>query len=112
MPSDRLSVVAFRQIDALARRAREIVRANVPLVESFLAAAGDALECVPSDATIAFPRFRDGRDAAPFAARLFEEHGIAVVPGAFFDSPVHFRFSFGGATAPLAEALAAIRGSL
>jgi len=107
MPADRLSVVAFGEIPRLAWRARRIVEANAPLVSSFLAGR-EELECSPSQATIAFPRFADGRDSGPFAERLFRDHGVAVVPGSFFDSPSHFRISFGGATAPLEEGLEAI----
>ncbi|HLN81449.1 MAG TPA: pyridoxal phosphate-dependent aminotransferase, partial [Thermoanaerobaculia bacterium] len=62
MPSDRISVVAFRNLDRLAQRSRRIVEANSALVAAFLARRPE-LECVPSHATIAFPRFRDGRDA-------------------------------------------------
>lgn len=104
MPSDRISVVAFRNLDRLAQRSRWIVEANSALVAEFLSRRPE-LECVPSHATIAFPRFRDGRDSGPFADRLMREHGVAVVPGAFFDSPAHFRLSFGGAMAALEKGL-------
>ena len=33
-----------------------------------------------------------------FVERLFASHSVAVGPGRFFDSPAHFRISFGGAT--------------
>ena len=111
MPADRLSVVAFRNLDRLAERARRLVEANGRVVTDFLAARPD-LECVPFHATIAFPRFGDGRDAAAFADRLMRDYGVAVVPGSFFDSPSHFRVSFGGATEALAEGLAAIAACL
>ena len=111
MPSDRLAVVAFREIDRLAQRARRLFLANAPLVASFLLGRPE-LECAPSRATIAFPRFRDGRDASPFVDRLFAEHGVAVVPGRFFGSPSHFRIAFGGETATLARGLDAIAESL
>jgi aspartate/methionine/tyrosine aminotransferase len=111
IPSDRLSVVAFREIDRLAERARRLFLANSSLVASFLLVRPE-LECVPSRATIAFPRFRDGRDASPFVERLFTAHGVAVVPGAFFDSPSHFRIAFGGATEALKKGLEAISSCL
>jgi aspartate/methionine/tyrosine aminotransferase len=111
IPADRLSVVAFRNLDRLADRARKLFESNRPLVESFLD-GHDELECVPSPATIAFPRFADGRDAGSFVERLFREHGVAVVPGTFFDSPLHFRISFGGATALLERGLEAIADCL
>lgn len=111
MPADRISVVAFRHIDRLADRARRLVDANAALVASFLAER-EELECVPSNATIAFPRFRDGHDASPFVERVFTEHGVAVVPGPFFDSPSHFRIAFGGETAALEKGLVVIGACL
>jgi len=44
--------------------------------------------------------------------RLFQEHRVAVAPGRFFDSPAHFRLSFGGATGNLRRGLAAIAATL
>jgi aspartate/methionine/tyrosine aminotransferase len=111
IPADRLSVLAFRNLDRLAERARRLVDANSRLVREFLARRPE-LECVPPNATIAFPRFADGRNAAPFADRLLRERGVAVVPGSFFDAPSHFRIAFGGATAALEESLRAIDGCL
>jgi hypothetical protein len=111
IPADRLSVVAFRNLDRLAERAHGLVKRNSALVAAFLGRRAE-LECVPSQATIAFPRFADGRDSGPFADRLMREHGVAVVPGSFFDSPSHFRLAFGGATETLAEGLAAIAACL
>ena len=107
IPSDRLSVVAFEYLDRLAERARALIEANSQLTAEFLAGRGE-LEYVSSSATLAFPRFRDGRDADPFVHRLFEEHRVAVSPGRFFDSPSHFRLSFGGATDSLRRGLDAI----
>ena len=107
MPADRLSVLAFRHLDRLAGRARRLVAANIPAVESFLAGRRE-LECVASRATIAFPRFADGRDSSAFADRLLAEHGVAVVPGRFFSSPPYFRISFGGETPALEAGLEAI----
>jgi aspartate/methionine/tyrosine aminotransferase len=111
IPADRLSVLAFRDLDRLAARARRIVDANSRLVDAFLARRPE-LECVSPAATIAFPRFVDGRDSAPFAERLLRYHGVAVVPGAFFDLPAHFRIAFGGATDALEEGLRAIEETL
>ena len=107
IPSDRLSVVAFREIDRLAERARALFLANSSLVASFLLGRPE-LDCAPSRATIAFPRFRDGRDASRFVETLLANHGVAVVPGSFFDSPAHFRIAFGGASESLERGLTAI----
>jgi aspartate/methionine/tyrosine aminotransferase len=104
-------VLAFRDLDRLAARARRIVDANSRLVDAFFARRPE-LECVSPAATIAFPRFVDGRDSAPFAERLLRYHGVAVVRGAFFDLPAHFRIAFGGATDAVEEGLRAIEETL
>jgi aspartate/methionine/tyrosine aminotransferase len=111
IPADRLSVLAFQHLGRLAERARALIEPNSRFVSDFLAAHPE-LECVPSRATIAFPRFRGGRDAGPFIQRLFEEHGVAVAPGRFFDSPAHFRLSFGGAADKLGQGLASLASCL
>jgi aspartate/methionine/tyrosine aminotransferase len=83
------------------------VKANTRLVASFLSGRPD-LQCVASRATLAFPRLMDTEDAHDFARRLLEHYGTAVVPGAFFGAPPHFRISFGGATDHLVRGLDAI----
>ena len=107
IPADRLAVLAFRHLDDLALRARRLIETNSGLVAGFLASRTD-LESVASSSTIAFPRFKDGRDAGSFVERLMRGHGVAVVPGSFFEAPAHFRVSFGGATERLERGLAAI----
>jgi aspartate/methionine/tyrosine aminotransferase len=107
IPADRLSVVAFGHLNSLAKRTRRLVEDNTRLVRTFLAGRAE-LSCVESRSTIAFPRLLGVSDSTELVRRLFEESGVAVVPGSFFDSPAHFRLSFGGATEPLASGLAAI----
>jgi aspartate/methionine/tyrosine aminotransferase len=111
IPADRISVVAFRNIDRLAERAQRLLARNAPLVRAFVDSRTE-LECVPSSATIAFPRFHDGRDASPFIERLLRERSVAVVPGSFFESPTHFRIAFGGATETVEKGLEAIAACL
>jgi len=111
IPAERLSVLAFRNLDALSRRARNIIDPNRRLFAEFLRSE-PLLECSPPAATIAFPRFRDGRDAGPFARRLFDRYGVAVAPGSFFGMPRHFRISLGGSTPLVREGLEAVRRCL
>jgi aspartate/methionine/tyrosine aminotransferase len=111
IPAERLAALAFGRIAELSERTRRLIEANAALVSAFLARS-PALECVPSRATITFPRFQDGRDAGPFAQRVFSEHGVAIVPGAFFEEPAHFRLSLGGATDKLQKGLAALASCL
>jgi aspartate/methionine/tyrosine aminotransferase len=111
IPSERLAEAAISNLDRLADRARAILEPNRRLWRAFLADRPE-LECVPSPSSIAFPRFADGRDAAPFAERLQAEEGVAVAPGTFFGAPSHFRVSLGGTTDALAHGLDAITRSL
>jgi aspartate/methionine/tyrosine aminotransferase len=111
IPSDRLSVLALRNIDRLTARAHRIVSANKERLHRFLGSSRD-LVCVPPQGPLAFPRFRDGRETGPFVRRLFEEQGVAVAAGTFFDSPSHFRVALGGDPAVVEEGLAAIARSL
>jgi len=107
IPAERLALVAFGNLDLLAERARGIIEPNRRLFARFLAEQ-PSLQCAPSAATIAFPRFSDGRDSGPFVRRLFEQHGVAVAPGSFFGIPSHFRVSLGGSPSLLREGLEAI----
>jgi len=104
IPADRASVFAFQHLERLAVRARALIEANARLVAAFFAVRPE-LECVPSRATIAFPRLAGAEDASDFAKELLARYGTAVVPGAFFGAPAHFRISFGGATDRLALGL-------
>jgi aspartate/methionine/tyrosine aminotransferase len=107
IPADRLSVLAFAHLSSLSARAGRIVERNSGLVRDFLAGRPD-LECAPFASTLAFPRIRGVADSDAFVDRLFAATGTAVVPGRFFDSPAHFRISFGGPTDQLEKGLAAI----
>ena len=107
IPTERLAALAFRHRDRLADRTRTLLAANRGLWRDLLARVPE-LACVGSDASIVFPRFADGRDAAAFAARLFDREGVAVAPGAFFGAPAHFRVALGGDTEKLRAGLEAI----
>ena len=111
IPADRLAVLAFRHLDSLARRSRAIIETNAALLAAFLASHRE-LECVPSRSIIAFPRLAGQADAGPFVRRLFERHGTAVVPGAFFGEPAHFRISCGGSTEAFSRGLEALAAAL
>lgn len=107
IPSDRIALVAFRHLDALAARAAAIVRANRAKTGAFLAARSE-LECAAPAATLAFPRLRGAADAGPFAEALFAATGVAVAPGHFFGRPEHFRIALGGEPDTVAAGLDAI----
>ena len=109
--AERLAVLAFQHLDALAARARAILARNKALADAFLQARPD-LEWVPSSATVVFPRIRGVADAAPFVERLMRERGTAIGPGVFFDAPAHFRVGYGGDTEKIREGLERLGGAL
>ncbi len=111
IPTERLALLAMQQLDGLRERAHRLIAANRPLFAAFLERQ-PALQCAPSSVTIAFPRFRDGRDAAPFVEKVWNDDRVALVPGSFFDLPSHFRVSLGGATEALREGLDAMERAL
>ncbi len=94
VPSDTLSVAAFRQLDKLAARTRSMLEPNIKLVHQFLREHEDLLECVvPKSSMTVFPRLKREADSEPLHDRL-REFETSIVPGKFFESPRHFRLGF------------------
>ena len=108
LPAERMAVVAFQRLDALVARARGIIRPNAERVKQFLSAR-PGIEWVPPDGgTMVFPRIPGVRDTRQLAVDLMEQHGTAVVPGAFFDAPEHIRIAFGADAATVSAGLTAL----
>lgn len=111
-PADRLAALAVSRRAALLDRAKSILGANLNLAHTFLA-NHPALEVPePPGSSVVFPRIHGRADAGPFIQALLENHGVAVAPGRFFDSPAHFRISLAGANEALVTGLAAISRTL
>ncbi len=111
IPAERLSVIAFSQLERLAARARAIVEPNVATLRGFLAATPE-LQGFVQQGTVAFPRLSSGGDATILAERLARERETAVVPGRFFEAPAHFRIGIAVAPDVLAQGLSAISATL
>jgi aspartate/methionine/tyrosine aminotransferase len=107
-PADRLSTLAFAQIDALGARAAGLLSANLDVTRAFFAEQPRLEIAVALAATVTFPRLRGVADTQPLVTRLFETTGVAVAPGHFFGAPDHFRISLAGRTADLREGLACL----
>ena len=108
LPAERIGVVAFQHLDALAERARGIIRPNAERVSRFLSAR-PGIEWVPPDGgTMVFPRIPGVRDTRQLASDLMVRHRTAVVPGAFFDEPEHIRIAFGADAATVSAGLIAL----
>lgn len=110
--AERLSVVAFAELDRLHARARSILGLNFPQVRAFVEARRELEWIEPTAGTVCFPRLRGVTDTSRFAARLLEERETAVVPGAFFQAPSHFRLGFSGSPETVGPGLQAIAAAL
>jgi aspartate/methionine/tyrosine aminotransferase len=94
MPSEALSLAAFRQLSALTARSRSILEPNLRRVHAFLAEHADLLDCVvPRRSMTVFPRLRNEEDSEALHDWL-RDHETSIVPGKFFEEPRHFRLGF------------------
>lgn len=109
---ERLSVIALRQIDEIAARAKALLDRNRALLNAFLDTRDD-LECVrPQFGTVMFPRLRSGENAERVCRLLREKYETTVVPGHFFERPTHFRVGIAGPTDVLEAGLARLGQAL
>ncbi len=105
MPSDALSVAAFRHLEKLEARTRAMIEPNAELVRRFLREHEDVLGCVvPPRSMIVFPRLKHHDDSEPLHDRL-RRFDTSIVPGKFFEAPRHFRLGFAVKTEDVAAGL-------
>lgn len=112
VPIERLSLLAFQQIDRLADRARAIALRNLDIFRVWMAGMTRLEMPGPARATIVFPRITDLDDTREFALALQREHDVAIVPGHFFGEPRNIRISLAGRPDVLKEGLARLAGFL
>jgi hypothetical protein len=93
-PSDRLATFAFAHLDRLAARARAILEPNLHILSAFIDARPAIEWTRPDGGNVAFPRLAGVVDTGPLTEHLAVEHDTAIVPGAFFEMPAHFRVAF------------------
>jgi aspartate/methionine/tyrosine aminotransferase len=92
---ERLSVLAFQQIEEIARRAHDLLDRNRRLLNEFLDSRNDLETIRPEFGTIMFPRWKGG-NTDKLCAVLQDKYETSVVPGRFFGMPAHFRVGLGG----------------
>ena len=108
---ERLSVIAFRQIDELAARAKGVLDRNRQMLNEFLETREDLETVRPEFGTIAFPRVRRGT-ADELCRLLREKYETSVVPGRFFEMPEHFRIGIAGDSEMLSQGLSRLGDAL
>lgn len=94
IPAERMSVIAFAQLERLADRARRVIETNLPVFTAFLART-PGVEGFAQRGTVAFPRLRSGEDARGLTDTLLQQYQTAIVPGHFFEAPSHMRIGLG-----------------
>jgi len=109
--AERMSVIAFDHLTQFRQRAQSLLAANRALIDSFLDLRRD-LECFrPVAGTVFFPRLTHG-DPEAFFNLLRDKYETTVVPGTFFEMPMHFRIGIGGETAALRAGLDRLSAAL
>jgi aspartate/methionine/tyrosine aminotransferase len=107
-PAELLSVMAFRKLEGIRKRAMRLVEMNRGIYREFALKRGYE---VHEYGTVAFPRVMDGT-ANALCETLREKYETAVVPGAFFGMPSHVRISLAAQPDVLREGLARFEAAL
>lgn len=104
MAAERLSLIALQDLGTIAAKSRRLLDANRDALNAFYRTRDDLAWTEHRFGTVSFPRLREGV-AAPLCRLLEERYDTAVVDGAFFDMPEHFRIALGIDPATFAEGL-------
>ena len=95
---NQLSVIAFENLAALRNRAKAIVDQDRALWNEFLDTHPQLVAPRTAWGTTALVRLREAKtqeETEAFISRLRTEQETSVVPGRFFDAPLHFRIGMG-----------------
>ena len=102
--AELLSVIALDNLDRVASRARSLLSTNRQLLNAFLDSRRD-LECFrPAFGTVVFPKVSRG-SVEDLLALLQNKHDTSVVPGRYFEMPLHIRIGIGGPSEVIGEGL-------
>jgi aspartate/methionine/tyrosine aminotransferase len=101
-PSEILSLVALRNLDAVVARSRGIVESNLERLDGFFERFEASFEWVrPRAGSIGFPRLLADVPVERFAAELIEAEGVVLLPGtAYGHDGNHFRLGLGRRNLP------------
>lgn len=110
-PAERISVLAFANMEALRDRSRSHLERNWA---SFRQIVGDHpawTGAFPGYGTIVFPRLPLS-DATNFCTDLRNQYGVSVIPGHFFGMPEHIRIGLGGDSKNVEQGLSQLKTAL
>jgi aspartate/methionine/tyrosine aminotransferase len=107
-PSEVLALIALRARERVLARSREIVAANLGVLDAFFAEHRETFGWVrPRGGSTGYPHLvaggPQGDSADDFAARLVEAKGVLLLPSSTFgSSDSHFRIGLGRTDLPVA----------
>jgi aspartate/methionine/tyrosine aminotransferase len=101
-PSEVLALIALRAKEQVLARSRDILTANLALLDAFFARHADTFHWVrPRAGSVAFPRLLREVPVARFTQELVEREGVLLLPGDVYDFPGnHFRLGLGRTNLP------------
>lgn len=108
---ERLSVVAFKQLEEIAAHAKALLDRNRQTLNAFLDSREDLQVVRPEFGTVMFPRMAHGT-ADELCRLLRDKYETSVVPGRFFEMPTHFRIGIAGSSDDLNEGLERLGAAL
>ena len=108
---ERLSVLAFQQIEELAARAKGVLDRNRKTLNEFLDTREDLEVVRPEFGTVMFPRVVN-RTSDQLCRLLREKYETSIVPGSFFEMPEHFRIGIAGDSEVLESGLERLAAAL
>ncbi len=94
-PADLISVIALDHLDRVAVRAKQLLNANRPVLDTFLRSRDDLAYVRPQFGTVAFPKLQNG-SVDQLDRLLREKYETGIVPGKYFGEEQHFRIGIGG----------------
>ena len=96
-PSEILALIALRARDRILQRNREIMLANLNILDGFMQRHQTLLSWVrPQSGTMAVLELLIPVSVEKFAEELVEKVGVLIMPGSVFDLPGNFfRLGFG-----------------
>lgn len=96
-PSEILAIIALENTTQITERNRKIVDQNLTAAREFFQKHDRWFEWIePNGGSICFPKWRGKKPIDAFCLELVEKHGLMIVPGNMFDSPLpNFRIGLG-----------------
>jgi aspartate/methionine/tyrosine aminotransferase len=97
-PSELLVALALRHGEQIVQGNRELVLANLPLIDDLIARRSELFEWVrPSAGPIGFARVSGVADVHAWCEQIASAAGVLLLPGSVYGEPQHVRLGFGRA---------------